>query len=93
MINPLKIHGPCNLHLPLHPHTFNYYLIHLNPPLTPSSPLPSNPTPYPIPKLPPNIPIPFTLHQILNPLTPKTYASFQPALHYLLTKIPPSPFH
>ncbi|WP_186306009.1 ATP-binding protein, partial [Staphylococcus epidermidis] len=88
LIRPLGIQRRSNLQLPLHPHSFNYYIIHLNPPLSPSSPLPSKPTPYPIPKLPPNIPLPLTLHQILNPITPTSYPPFQPTLHYLISKIP-----
>ncbi|WP_145441329.1 ATP-binding protein, partial [Staphylococcus saprophyticus] len=69
VIPPLAIQAPSNLQLPLHPHSLHYYIIELHPPLSTSSPLPSKPTPYPIAKLPPKIPIPLTLHQMLNPIT------------------------
>ncbi|WP_458251970.1 ATP-binding protein, partial [Staphylococcus saprophyticus] len=71
----------------------HYYIIELNPRLSRSSALPSKATGYPIPKLPAKIPIRLTLHEILNPITQTSYPPFHPTLHYLISKIPPFPFH
>jgi carbamoyl-phosphate synthase large subunit len=92
IIRSLKIEGGCNVQLALDPHSFNYYIIEVNPRVSRSSALASKATGYPIAKLAAKIAVGLTLDEMLNPVTGKTYASFEPALDYIVTKIPRWPF-
>ncbi|MGB5947226.1 carbamoyl-phosphate synthase large subunit [Paenisporosarcina sp.] len=92
IIRALKIEGGCNVQLALDPHSFNYYIIEVNPRVSRSSALASKATGYPIAKLAAKIAIGLTLDEMMNPVTGKTYACFEPALDYVVTKIPRWPF-
>ncbi|MDQ1003792.1 carbamoyl-phosphate synthase large subunit [Neobacillus niacini] len=92
IIRALGIEGGCNVQLALDPYSFNYYIIEVNPRVSRSSALASKATGYPIAKLAAKIAIGLTLDEMLNPVTGKTYASFEPALDYIVTKIPRWPF-
>ncbi|MBL4952617.1 carbamoyl-phosphate synthase large subunit [Neobacillus sp. YIM B02564] len=92
IIHALGIEGGCNVQLALDPYSFNYYIIEVNPRVSRSSALASKATGYPIAKLAAKIAIGLTLDEMLNPVTGKTYASFEPALDYVVTKIPRWPF-
>lgn len=92
IIRALKIEGGCNVQLALDPESFNYYIIEVNPRVSRSSALASKATGYPIAKLATKIAIGLTLDEMMNPVTGKTYASFEPALDYIVTKIPRWPF-
>lgn len=88
----MKIEGGCNVQLALDPDSFNYYVIEVNPRVSRSSALASKATGYPIAKLAAKIAVGLTLDEMLNPVTGKTYACFEPALDYVVTKIPRWPF-
>jgi carbamoyl-phosphate synthase large subunit len=92
IIRALKIEGGCNVQLALDPNSFNYYVIEVNPRVSRSSALASKATGYPIAKLAAKIAVGLTLDEMLNPVTGKTYACFEPALDYVVTKIPRWPF-
>src|SRR3954468_897738 len=92
IIRALGIEGGCNVQLALDPDSFNYYIIEVNPRVSRSSALASKATGYPIAKLAAKIAVGLTLDEMLNPVTGKTYASFEPALDYIVTKIPRWPF-
>lgn len=92
IIRALKIEGGCNVQLALDPHSFNYYIIEVNPRVSRSSALASKATGYPIAKLAAKIAVGLTLDEMINPVTGRTYASFEPALDYVVTKIPRWPF-
>ena len=92
IIRALKIEGGCNVQLALDPYSFNYYIIEVNPRVSRSSALASKATGYPIAKLAAKIAVGLTLDEMINPVTGKTYASFEPALDYVVTKIPRWPF-
>lgn len=92
IIRSLKIEGGCNVQYALDPHSFKYYVIEVNPRVSRSSALASKATGYPIAKIAAKIALGFTLDEILNPVTKKTYACFEPALDYVVTKIPRWPF-
>ena len=92
IIRALGIEGGCNVQLALDPYSFNYYIIEVNPRVSRSSALASKATGYPIAKLAAKIAVGLTLDEMLNPVTGKTYASFEPALDYVVTKIPRWPF-
>ena len=92
IIRALKIEGGCNVQLALDPDSFNYYIIEVNPRVSRSSALASKATGYPIAKLAAKIAVGLTLDEMINPVTGKTYASFEPALDYVVTKIPRWPF-
>ncbi|HEY2420491.1 MAG TPA: carbamoyl-phosphate synthase large subunit [Neobacillus sp.] len=92
IIRSLGIEGGCNVQLALDPYTFNYFIIEVNPRVSRSSALASKATGYPIAKLAAKIAIGLALDEMLNPVTGKTYASFEPALDYIVTKIPRWPF-
>ena len=92
IIRTLGIEGGCNVQLALDPYSFNYYIIEVNPRVSRSSALASKATGYPIAKLAAKIAVGLTLDEMLNPVTGKTYASFEPALDYIVTKIPRWPF-
>lgn len=92
IIRALKIEGGCNVQLALDPHSFNYYVIEVNPRVSRSSALASKATGYPIAKLAAKIAIGLTLDEVINPVTGTTYAMFEPALDYVVAKIPRFPF-
>lgn len=92
IIRSLKIEGGCNVQYALDPHSFQYYVIEVNPRVSRSSALASKATGYPIAKIAAKIAIGLTLDEILNPVTKKTYACFEPALDYVVSKIPRWPF-
>jgi len=92
IIRALKIQGGCNVQLALDPHSFNYYVIEVNPRVSRSSALASKATGYPIAKLAAKIAVGLTLDEMKNPVTDATYAQFEPALDYVVAKIPRWPF-
>ena len=92
IIRALGIEGGCNVQLALDPNSFDYYIIEVNPRVSRSSALASKATGYPIAKLAAKISVGLTLDEMLNPVTGKTYACFEPALDYVVTKIPRFPF-
>lgn len=92
IIRALGIEGGCNVQLALDPHSFHYYIIEVNPRVSRSSALASKATGYPIAKLAAKIAVGLTLDEMLNPVTGKTYACFEPALDYVVAKIPRFPF-
>jgi carbamoyl-phosphate synthase large subunit len=92
IINELKITGGCNVQFALHPTSFEYCVIEVNPRVSRSSALASKATGYPIAKVAAKIALGFTLDEIKNAITHKTYASFEPTLDYCVVKIPRLPF-
>ncbi|WP_110929355.1 carbamoyl-phosphate synthase large subunit [Bacillus massiliglaciei] len=92
IIRALHIEGGCNVQLALDPDSYQYYVIEVNPRVSRSSALASKATGYPIAKLAAKIAVGLTLDEMLNPVTGQTYASFEPALDYVVTKIPRWPF-
>lgn len=80
------------MQLALDPHSFNYYVIEVNPRVSRSSALASKATGYPIAKLAAKIAVGLTLDEMINPVTGTTYAMFEPALDYVVAKIPRFPF-
>ena len=92
IISELNITGGCNVQYALHPTTFEYCVIEVNPRVSRSSALASKATGYPIAKVAAKIAIGYTLDEIKNAITGKTYASFEPALDYCVVKIPRLPF-
>ena len=92
IICELKITGGCNVQYALHPESFEYCVIEVNPRVSRSSALASKATGYPIAKVAAKIAIGYTLDEIINTITGKTYASFEPALDYCVVKIPRLPF-
>mgnify|MGYP002661759354 FL=1 len=92
IIRALKIEGGCNVQLALDPDSFNYYVIEVNPRVSRSSALASKATGYPIAKLAAKIAVGLTLDEMINPVTGTTYAMFEPALDYVVSKIPRFPF-
>ncbi len=92
IIRSLKIRGGCNVQLALDPQSFQYYVIEVNPRVSRSSALASKATGYPIAKLAAKIAIGYTLDELKNPVTQKTYACFEPSIDYVVTKIPRWPF-
>ncbi|MFG6115194.1 carbamoyl-phosphate synthase large subunit [Halobacillus sp. MO56] len=92
IIRALGIEGGCNVQLALDPDSFQYYVIEVNPRVSRSSALASKATGYPIAKLAAKIAVGLTLDEIKNPVTGTTYACFEPALDYVVTKIPRWPF-
>lgn len=92
IIRALEIEGGCNVQLALDPNSFAYYVIEVNPRVSRSSALASKATGYPIAKMAAKIAVGLTLDEIMNPITGTTYALFEPALDYVVTKIPRFPF-
>ena len=84
--------GGCNVQFALHPTSFEYCVIEVNPRVSRSSALASKATGYPIAKVAAKIALGYTLDEIPNAVTGKTYASFEPALDYCVVKIPRLPF-
>ncbi len=92
IISELNITGGCNVQYALHPKTFEYCVIEVNPRVSRSSALASKATGYPIAKVAAKIALGYTLDEIQNAVTKKTYASFEPMLDYCVVKIPRLPF-
>ena len=92
IIRALEIEGGCNVQIALNPNSFQYYIIEVNPRVSRSSALASKATGYPIAKIASKIAVGLTLDEMINPVTGKTYAMFEPALDYVVTKIPRFPF-
>ncbi|MCI8850168.1 MAG: carbamoyl-phosphate synthase large subunit [Erysipelotrichaceae bacterium] len=92
IIRALKICGGCNVQLALDPQSFRYYVIEVNPRVSRSSALASKATGYPIAKLAAKIAVGMTLDEMLNPITKTSYACFEPALDYIVTKLARFPF-
>jgi len=92
IIRALEIEGGCNIQFALDPKSMNYYVIEVNPRVSRSSALASKATGYPIARIATKIAIGMTLDEIPNPITGKTCAAFEPALDYVVVKIPRWPF-
>ncbi|TGY97825.1 carbamoyl-phosphate synthase large subunit [Petralouisia muris] len=92
IISELNITGGCNVQYALHPSSFEYCVIEVNPRVSRSSALASKATGYPIAKVAAKIALGYTLDEIKNAITGKTYASFEPMLDYCVVKIPRLPF-
>lgn len=92
IISELEITGGCNVQYALHPTSFEYCVIEVNPRVSRSSALASKATGYPIAKVAAKIALGYTLDEIINAITGKTYASFEPMLDYCVVKIPRLPF-
>jgi carbamoyl-phosphate synthase large subunit len=92
IVRALKIEGGCNVQLALDPGSDGYYVIEVNPRVSRSSALASKATGYPIAKVAAKIAVGYRLDEIRNAVTGTTYASFEPTLDYVVTKIPRWPF-
>ena len=92
IITALHIKGGCNVQYALNPNSFEYCVIEVNPRVSRSSALASKATGYPIAKLAAKIALGYTLDEIMNAVTGKTYASYEPTLDYVVCKIPKWPF-
>jgi carbamoyl-phosphate synthase large subunit len=92
IIRALNIEGGCNVQYALDPHSYQYYVIEVNPRVSRSSALASKATGYPIAKMAAKIAVGYTLDELVNPVTGQTYACFEPALDYIVSKIPRWPF-
>ncbi len=92
IITELGITGGCNVQFALHPTSFEYCVIEVNPRVSRSSALASKATGYPIAKVAAKIALGYTLDEIKNAVTKKTYASFEPMLDYCVVKMPRLPF-
>lgn len=88
IVNALKIEGGCNVQLAQDPFSENYYVIEVNPRVSRSSALASKATGYPIAKIAAKIAVGLNLDEIINPITQTTFAMFEPALDYVVAKIP-----
>ena len=92
IISELNITGGCNVQYALNPESFEYCVIEVNPRVSRSSALASKATGYPIAKVAAKIALGYTLDEIKNAITQKTYASFEPMLDYVVVKLPRLPF-
>lgn len=92
IISELRVEGGCNCQFALHPESMEYAVIEVNPRVSRSSALASKATGYPIAKTAARIAIGYTLDEIINAVTGKTYACFEPALDYVVVKFPKWPF-
>ena len=92
IISELEITGGCNVQFALHPTSFEYCVIEVNPRVSRSSALASKATGYPIAKVAAKIALGYTLDEIKNAITGKTFASFEPTLDYCVVKLPRLPF-
>ncbi|WP_310598756.1 carbamoyl-phosphate synthase large subunit, partial [Desulfobulbus sp.] len=92
IIDELRIEGGCNCQFALHPDSFEYAVIEVNPRVSRSSALASKATGYPIAKVATKIAIGYRLDEIVNAVTKKTYACFEPAIDYVVIKFPKWPF-
>lgn len=92
IISALGIIGGCNIQFALDPNSKQYYLIEVNPRVSRSSALASKATGYPIARIAAKLAVGYTLAELINPVTKTTYASFEPALDYVVVKFPRLPF-
>ncbi len=92
IINAVGIEGGCNVQFAMHPQSFEYAVIEINPRVSRSSALASKATGYPIAKVGAKIALGYGLDEIKNAVTGKTYACFEPTLDYVVVKIPKWPF-
>lgn len=92
IVSALNIVGACNVQIALHPDSFDYYVIEVNPRVSRSSALASKATGYPIAKVATKIALGYSLDEIVNEVTQTTMACFEPALDYCVVKIPRWPF-
>lgn len=92
VIRELEIIGGCNIQFALNPHSDEYYIIEVNPRVSRSSALASKATGYPIARMAAKVSIGYHLDEILNPITGNTFASFEPAIDYIVVKLPRFPF-
>ncbi|MCK9918332.1 carbamoyl phosphate synthase large subunit, partial [Microbacteriaceae bacterium K1510] len=92
VIRSLGVVGGCNIQFALDPHSDRYYLIEVNPRVSRSSALASKATGYPIARIAAKLALGYHLDEVINPITGYTYASFEPALDYVIVKIPRWPF-
>lgn len=88
IIRALKIRGGCNVQLALHPKSFQYYIIEVNPRVSRSSALASKATGYPIAKIAAKIALGYNLDEMINPVTKVSYCCFEPAIDYIAVKLP-----
>jgi carbamoyl-phosphate synthase large subunit len=93
IITELQIEGGCNVQYALNPNSFEYAVIEVNPRLSRSSALASKATGYPIARVATRIALGYHLDEIVNMVTKKTYACFEPVLDYVVVKIPKWPFN
>ncbi|KZN97322.1 carbamoyl phosphate synthase large subunit [Aeribacillus pallidus] len=92
IIDALKVVGGCNIQFALDPESKQYYVIEVNPRVSRSSALASKATGYPIARMAAKLAVGYSLAELKNPLTMSTYASFEPALDYVVVKFPRWPF-
>ncbi|MEW9669490.1 carbamoyl-phosphate synthase (glutamine-hydrolyzing) large subunit [Ammoniphilus sp. 3BR4] len=92
VIRALGVVGGCNIQMALDPHSERYVLIEVNPRVSRSSALASKATGYPIARISAKLAIGYHLDEVINPITGYTYASFEPAIDYIVTKVPRWPF-
>lgn len=92
IIRALNIIGGCNIQFAQDPHSSQYYLIEVNPRLSRSSALASKAVGYPIAKIAAKISLGYSLHELMNPVTGTTFASFEPVVDYTVVKMPRLPF-
>ncbi len=92
IVNALEVEGGCNCQFALHPDSFEYAVIEVNPRVSRSSALASKATGYPIAKCAAQIAIGFTLDEMQNAVTGKTCACFEPSVDYIVAKVPKWPF-
>ena len=92
IISELGVEGGCNVQFALHPESFEYAVIEVNPRVSRSSALASKATGYPIAKVAAKIAVGYRLHEIVNAVTGTTSACFEPALDYVVVKFPKWPF-
>ncbi|KPB06461.1 carbamoyl-phosphate synthase (glutamine-hydrolyzing) large subunit [Bacillus sp. CHD6a] len=92
IIRNLKIVGGCNIQFAMDPQSDNYYIIEVNPRVSRSSALASKATGYPIARMAAKCAVGYHLDEIKNPITGSTFASFEPALDYVVVKLPRFPF-
>ena len=92
VVRRLGIEGGCNVQLALDPHSFDYYIIEVNPRVSRSSALASKATGFPIAKLAAKISVGMRLDEMMNPVTETSYASFEPSIDYVVSKIARFPF-
>ncbi|MBP3038832.1 carbamoyl phosphate synthase large subunit [Bacillaceae bacterium Marseille-Q3522] len=93
IISALGIVGGCNIQFALDPNSKKYYLIEVNPRVSRSSALASKATGYPIARMAAKLSVGYLLNELINPVTGDTFASFEPALDYVVVKIPKWPFN
>ncbi len=92
IVNELEVEGGCNCQFALHPDSFEYAVIEVNPRVSRSSALASKATGYPIAKVASKIAVGYTLDEIKNAITGTTYACFEPSVDYIVVKFPKWPF-